>query len=142
MRAMAFPMALSSSDPRSSHSDFGPCGEEEHRPVGREEGIEDAMSTALALPRGRVGTANLPGTAAARNDGGPRRVARDLILQGPELVVSQPQVSPVFRERSDVNEVIKLCGAPCFGIDRPIGLLSCHRDDLGVVPSESLELLS
>jgi hypothetical protein len=47
---------------------LGPLSDEEYRPIGGEEGIQDTMPTALALPRGRVGTANLPGTASSRDN--------------------------------------------------------------------------
>lgn len=79
--------------------------------MGREEGIEDSMPAALALPRGRVGPANLPGTASSRDDGWSRRVACDFILQHPKFVVFQPRVGPVFGERSDFDKMIELRGA-------------------------------
>src|SRR5262249_46590717 len=106
---------------------LGPRGDEKYDPVGGKEGIEDTMATALALPRGRVGAANLPGTAFSRYDRRSSRVARDLILQRPKFVVAQLQVLPVSRERSDLDEVIELYWYTGLRIGCPIRLLFGHR---------------
>src|SRR5262249_41217369 len=106
---------------------LGPSGEEEDRPVGGQEGVEDTIPATLTLPRGRVGGANLPGTAPAPDDRRSRGMARDLILQGPEFVFSQPQIGPVFGERTNFDEVIVLGTAIPSWIGRSIGPLSRHR---------------